>query len=319
MPLVSVVVPARNEAENLRRLLPALGAVQYAGGVEVIVVDDDSGDETAVIAQQHGATVLALSHLPTGWLGKTNACHQGAQLAAGEWLLFTDADTVHTPEGLHRVMVYVQTHQLDALSLFLRQQTDNWLVKLVLTAAFAGLFAGLPQADHVFNGQYILIKKVVYQESGGFAAVRGEPLEDLAFGHRLRSLGYRVGMAHGETVATVQMYQTLSHLWQGMTRIGSGSLKWSGWGALVTAVLITAFMTPMLVLLAWLVGEIGLNWLIVTWGTAVLAFLPWAHRYGVTRWAWLAPLGATLVQVAGVWGLIQHFLGHGISWKGRRV
>lgn len=317
LPSLSIIIPARNEAHNLRRLLPSLAVMCYPGVVEVIVVDDGSVDETAVIAHQHHSTVLQLQTLPHGWLGKTNACHQAAQKANGDWLLFTDADTIHTPDGATAAMQYALQHNLDALSLFLSQKTDHWLVKLVLATAFAGLFAGLRQP--VFNGQYILVRRQVYLASQGFAAVRGEPLEDLAFGHHLRQLGYKVGMAHGETAASVQMYQELPHLWLGMTRISSGSLKWSGAGAWVTMAFITAVMTPLLVLAAWAGRKLSWKWVVWTWGTAVLSMSPWSLRAGVFQWSWLSPIAALVIQAAGCWGLVRQFLGYGLQWKGRVV
>lgn len=319
LPSLSIIIPARNEAENLGQLLPSLAAMQYPGMVEVIVVDDGSVDETAVIAHQHHATVLQLQTLPNGWLGKTNACHQATQQASGDWLLFTDADTIHAPDGARAAMQYTLQHNLDALSLFLSPKTDHWLVKLVLATAFAGLFAGLHQPNQVFNGQYILVNRQVYLASQGFAAVRGEPLEDLAFGHHLRQLGYKVGMAHGETAASVQMYQELPHLWLGMTRISSGSLKWSGAGAWVTMAFITAVMTPVLVLAAWAGRKLSWKWVVWTWGTAVLSMLPWSLRAGTVQWSWLSPIAALVIQAAGCWGLMRQFLGYGLQWKGRVV
>lgn len=319
LPTLSIIVPARNEAGNLRRLLPSLANLAYNGRYEIIVVDDQSSDETAAVASAYQARVLRLGHLPTGWLGKTNACHQGAAVAQGEWLLFTDADTVHAADGPGRAVAYAQAHKLDGLSLFLREEHGSWLVKVALTAAFAALFAGLTDANQLWNGQYILLRRAVYEQSGGFAAVRAEPLEDLALGHHLRSLGYRLVMGQGQTAGRVQSYRDGKTLWLGLTRLGSGSLKWSGSGSLVTAALVTAIMTPLLALSGWLRGRVGGRWLLASWLAAVLSLLPWYKQAGYGRLAWFAPLGAGLVQTAATWGLLRQWLGRGLYWKGRYV
>ncbi|MCB9419139.1 MAG: glycosyltransferase family 2 protein [Ardenticatenaceae bacterium] len=146
LPSVSIIVPARNEAANLPRLLPSLGRLEYPGPVEMIVVDDNSVDETAVMTQNAGVKLIQLDHLPEGWLGKPHACHHGAAEASGDWLLFTDADTEHTPDGLARAMQYALDHELDGLTFHLGHITNGWLDSVTLLAAFAGLFAGPPKA-----------------------------------------------------------------------------------------------------------------------------------------------------------------------------
>lgn len=319
LPSVSIIVPARNEEHNLRQLLPSLCALQYPGNLEVIVVDDHSDDETAVIAQNHGVSVLSLDELPRGWLGKPHACHRASEIAKGDWFLFTDADTIHTADGLANAVRYALEHQLDGLSCHLQHKTNGLLDSLALTTAFAGLFAGLSKKHTSLNGQYILLRRDVYIKSGGFAAVRNEPLEDLALGHHLYRIGYHVPLVRGEEVAEVAMYKSNRHLWQGMTRIGAGSLRWSGVGSLLTALFITALMTP---LLTWrMVGQRRLprRWLMVSWGTAVAGAWPWSQRFGLRWRAMLTPFGALFVQLSAVWGLLNRLFGRGVRWKGRVV
>ena len=192
------------------------------------MVDDGSSDRTGQIAAAHGARVLRIDHLPDGWKGKPHACHQGAQMATGEWLLFTDADTWHQPDRAARAVDYVAERQLDGLSLFLKQESNAWIDRLALTAAYAGLFAGTRPQDRLLNGQYVLLQRDVYRESGGFAAVRAEALEDVALGNHLRRLGYRVPILLGEDAAAVRMYDNTRQLWNGMNRLGADSLRWGG-------------------------------------------------------------------------------------------
>ncbi len=319
LPSLSIIVPARNEAENLHHLLPSLKAVQYAGQIEVIVVDDNSEDETAVIAQSYDTKVIRLTELPPGWMGKPHAMCHGAAAAKGDWLLFTDADTIHAPFGPEEAVRYAIKHNLDGLSLFLEQECRGISDRLALMAAFAGLFTAWQRDSAYLNGQYLLIRRNVYEESGGVTAVRHESLEDVALGHHLQKSGYNVQMMRGEHIAKVRMYRNNRQMWHGMNRLGSQSLRFSGLRSLMTVFFITISMNPLLVLLAVMSGKVRRRWLPFTWGAVFVGFLPWAKRYGSLCYAALSPIGALIVQIASFWGLIRRVFRKGINWKGRMV
>lgn len=319
LPSLSIVVPARNEERNLERLLPSLAALRYPGPLEVLVVDDDSTDGTAALARTRGFRVLPSGPRPAGWLGKPHACHAGARAAGGDWLLFTDADTVHAPEGPARAIAHALEQDLDGLSLFLEQDNASPADRLTLMAAFAGLFVAGPDPSRLLNGQYVLLRREAYERSGGFMAVRDEMMEDLALGKRLDALGLDVPMMRGPRAASVRMYPDLPSLWSGMTRLGPGSLRFSGPGALVCALFITAAAWPAVLLPVSLLRRRDRARTAGLWAAVALGFLPWARRFGGARWALLAPLGALFVQAAGTWGLLRRLFGRGIIWKRRRV
>jgi chlorobactene glucosyltransferase len=319
LPSLSIIVPARNEAANLRRLLPSLTATAYPGQWELIVVDDNSTDETADVARELGARVICLENLPKGWQGKPFACHQGAEAASGDWLLFTDADTLHEPSAPAQVVAYALSRQLDGLSVFLKQITIGVIDSLALTVAFSGLCAGLGSNSPLLNGQYILLCHDVYNESDGYAAVSGEVLEDLALGQHLSKLGYQVPMLRGEHVASVRMYDDKTSLWHGLTRLGAGSLRWLGLGSVLTILLITGAITPILALVETLCKRRNRRWALVSWMAVALGFVPWAQRFGSVWTALLAPIGAAVVQIAAVWGLASRLFGRSLVWKGRKV
>ncbi|UCG24393.1 MAG: glycosyltransferase [Chloroflexota bacterium] len=319
LPSLSIIVPARNEAHNLPRLLDSLQAVEYPGPFELIVVDDNSCDGTARVAEQAGARVIRLACLPDGWLGKPHACHQGASAARGDWLLFTDADTVHAPDGPVRAVALAERRQLDGLSAFIRQRLSGSLDRMALMAAYAGLFFTLQPGQGVLNGQFILLKRSVYETSGGFQSVASEPIEDVALGRYLRNMGYTAPLYRSDDVAAVQMYNDRKGLWQGLSRLGSGTLSWLGPGAILTALLITGTMVPILALVGSVRRGRKLLLVAVSWVAIALGFLPWARRFGSPWLAPLAPFGALLVQAAGVWGLFGRLTGRGIQWKDRSV
>lgn len=324
LPPLSIIIPARNEAENLGRMLPSLVAASYPGAVEVIVVDDNSCDETADVARSLGAKVISLTDIPEGWRGKTYACHQGAEAAGGEWLLFADADTVHHPQGPAQVVAYAEREGVDGLSLFVRQVTSGIGDRLALPVAFAGLFLSVERESSVLNGQYILLSRDVYTKSGGFAGIAGEALEDLALGRRLRACGFRVPLLRSDIAASVQMYGGASALWQGLVRLGAGSLRWFGARSIIAILFVTGVMAPILALVATLRSGQRRRWAVASWAMVAAGFVPWARRFGGRSlggvWpALLAPVGALVVQAAAVWGLARRFAGLGIPWKGRRV
>lgn len=319
LPALTVIVPARNEAKNLPVLLPSLLSQQYPGELEILVVDDHSDDGTGEIARAHGVPVLKAPELPQGWLGKPHACHTGALAARGEWLLFTDADTQHDQDGLRRSVEYALDHGLDGLSLLLREQTFGLLDKTALMTAFAALFAGFRTGQPMLNGQFILLRTDVYREVGGFAAVRSEPIEDLALAHLLQKAGRSAPILIGYDAGQVRMYGGPQHLWQGLKRLGAGSLKWSGPGGWLTALFITGALLPLVGILFVLWLEMPPAWLALSWAVVVLAFLPWAVRSGHWLYAALAPFGALTVQLAALTGLTRSTLGLGIPWKGRNV
>jgi hypothetical protein len=210
-------------------------------------------------------------------------------------------------------------NDLDGLSLFLDQETTGSADTLALLVAFAGVFVSLPRETSFLNGQYILLRRQVYLESGGFSAVAGQALEDLALGHHLKSLNYRVPIMRGEGIGSVRMYQDSLGLWNGLVRLGGGSLRWLGLRSLITVLFITAAMMPVIIFILVLNRTLRGWWFVAGWVSAVVGFLSWGRRFGSASWAVLAPLGAVAVQVAASWGVISRVFGRGFRWKGRKV
>lgn len=205
----SIIIPARNEEQNLPRLLASIAA-SAARPVEIIVVDDGSTDNTVSVALSFGAKVLTSAQPPTGWTGKSWACHQGAQRAVSDLLLFLDADTYFVPGGLGRV-----------IACWLRERDRNLVVSLLpyhamtatyeqlsivfnlLMAAGAGGFG--VEAPRLF-GQSLLIARETYRAAGGHAAVRGVVLENLRFAGVLRKCGARVLCFGGQGTLHMRMF-----------------------------------------------------------------------------------------------------------------
>ncbi len=196
-PAVSIIVPARNEEQNIRRCVESLLDQDYNGSFEVIVVNDGSTDATSAIlteiAQHHlKSEQLKVLHLqeqlPEGWAGKPHAIHSGTQQAPGDWLLFTDADTWHAPGALRFAMQLARTEHADLLTLSSDQELPGFWNKVMMPMAFMGISMLYPPRlvndPHspvaVANGQYILIRRSVYELLGGYARpdLRGTLLDD---------------------------------------------------------------------------------------------------------------------------------------------
>jgi hypothetical protein len=135
----------------------------------------------------------------------------------------------------------------------------------------------------------------------------------------LHNLGYRVPVVNGEMAASVRMYHSFSQLWQGLSRLGAGTLRRNESGTWVMALSVTLAMSPLL--LGPIVVALGqsLAWSLAAWLIVAAGFVPWARRMGSGWAAIFAPLGALFVQAAGTWGLLRRLLGYGFVWKERRV
>jgi len=319
LPSLSIIIPARNEAKALPILLKSLSEQNYSTSLEVIVVDDDSQDETCRVAESFDVEVIRLTELPPGWLGKPHACQVGADAASGDWLLFTDADTLHQNRSASSAVQYALQNNLDALSLFLKHFTTGWHDAVVLGTAFTGLFAGWGSMKDMFNGQFILVKRSVFKSSGGFEAVRQAPVEDVALGRQLQQLGYSAPVLRGEQLASVHMYRSISQLWHGMTRLGSGTLSYSPVSMFLMVIFIAQIASPVFHLVQASLRQV--NWMVplIAWILAIPMVIFWMRRIRFAGLAGLAPLGAVFIIFSALWGVAQRLTGFGNQWKGRRV
>jgi cellulose synthase/poly-beta-1,6-N-acetylglucosamine synthase-like glycosyltransferase len=230
-PEVSVIVAARNEEVSLAACLESLiqqtGIEQTGIAFEVIVVDDHSTDRTREIASSFPQVrVIEAPPLPPSWSGKNNAVATGAREARGEWLLFTDADTVHLTGSLARSLAEAKERDVAMLSYSPEQIVGTFWEKAVMPVIFAELASLFPLAkvsdpnssDAAANGQYILIRRDVYQSIGGHAAVAGDLLEDLALARKLKQSGYKIFFRYGGDAVRTRMYRGFAQLSEGWTR-----------------------------------------------------------------------------------------------------
>jgi len=226
---VSVVIPARNEEVNIARVVNSLAGQE--GVREILVVDDQSADRTGEIlksleAQFTSLRSLRIDSLPKGWNGKTYALATGARQTSGEWLLFTDADTEHRPGSLAALLEVAEQKRADLLSLSPGQETPTWWEKAVIPFVYVRL-SKLYRFEEVSdpaspaaaaNGQFLLIRRGIYQRVGGHEAVRGALLEDVELARRVKAAGGRLVFLPGAPWVRTRMYATFTEMWRGWTK-----------------------------------------------------------------------------------------------------
>lgn len=223
---MSIIVPARNEEACLGSCLTSL--VAHTGvSSEIIVVDDASTDRTREIAESFpDVQVLNAQPLPAGWTGKNNALVTGAGYARGEWLLFTDADTVHQAGSLARSLAEANQHGVAMLSYSPEQEVRTFWEKAVMPVIFAELAATFRPAEvsdpaspaAAANGQYILISREAYDAVGGHAAVAPTLLEDVALARVVKASGRKLFFRYGGDAVRTRMYRSFAQLREGWTK-----------------------------------------------------------------------------------------------------
>jgi len=227
-PAVSVIIPARNEEACLRTCLQSLIA-QAGVAFEIIVVNDHSTDRTREIASSFSdqqVRVIDAGLLPASWTGKNNAVHAGSRVARGEWLLFTDSDTIHQPGSLARSVEEAKRHNVAVLSYSPEQIVKSFWEKAVMPVIFADLAASFRPSKvsdpdspvAAANGQYILITSEAYGAVGGHAAIAGNLLEDVALARAVKRSGRKIFFRFGGDAVRTRMYRTFAQLREGWTK-----------------------------------------------------------------------------------------------------
>ena len=340
-PLVSVIVPARNEAHNIERCVKSILSTTYPK-LELIVVDDASTDGThdiaaRAIAGDKRARVARNSTLPEGWFGKQWACCTGAKLAHGEILQFTDADTQHGADLVARsVNAMARTHA-DLLSIAGRQILVGFWEKIIQPQMFTVLsmrYGGTESItqsqrvrDKIANGQCIFVKRATYDALGGHASVRASVAEDLLLAQRFFAARKHVVVMLGVSQLTTRMYGSLKEIVHGWRKnVFAGGLDAVPFGKVGQSLLPLALLAPpvaeLLPPLALVLSGIGLPhgsatilWAVIS-TAATLAW--WLTVYVTARenplYALGYPLGALMLLYIFFTAVIR---GRRVTWKGR--
>ncbi|MGZ9225808.1 MAG: glycosyltransferase [Anaerolineales bacterium] len=342
-PLISVCTPARNEERNIRACVEAMLAQDYPN-FEVIVLDDRSTDATPSIladiaSRDPRLRLISGSDLPSGWAGKPHALYQASAIARGEWLCFLDADTFVTREALSACYAKAIETNADMFTIMTFQIMGTFWEKVVMPLIMTALSVGFSprkvndpeRKDAIANGQFILIKRSVYESIGGHEGVKDQIVEDKAIAEQVKWNGDRLVVANGYAVARTRMYTSLPEMWEGWTKniyLGlrdQPSLVILGVFGAFVLIIATLFLPvwPLLGLFWYLKGGGWMAVTVITKSLILWIFLIYvrarvAKVMDISPWyAFTTPLGAAVfaaMMLTSTWRVLS---GKGVTWKGR--
>lgn len=327
-PLISILIPARNEANQIAETVRSHLAQTWTN-FELLVLDDSSTDDTGQIAQEAGQNdprlrVLQGVPLPEGWTGKNHACHVLSQHAKGDILVFTDADVRWQPDALNAIIAQMQQHNAGVVTVWSTQQTETLAERLVIPLVAFAVIGYLPSVlvhytpFRIFaaaNGQCMAWRKDVYERTGGHRAVQDNVLEDVTLSHLAKKHGARLWMMDGNELLTCRMYIN----WQSV-RDGFAKNILAGYGNSVILLLLGALFHITVFLLPWLLllTEYRLwAFLLIVLGIGVRA-LTAAFSHQRLPDALLLPVSVLLMTRIALHAIYWRFTG-GVHWKGRVI
>jgi hopene-associated glycosyltransferase HpnB len=324
LPDVAIVVPARDEAEGIAASIGSLLAQDYAGRFRVVLVDDNSTDDTAAIAlAMPGAerlTVISGSARPRGWAGKLWAVHQGVSSSDEELVLLTDADIVHDPAHLSSLVAHLQVSGVDMASEMVALRCESLAERALIPAFvyFFGLLYPFAWVNDGLNataaaaGGTVLIRRAALQRIGGVVSISGALIDDVALAQKVKR-GGRIWLGHSALARSVRRYPGPADVWRMIARSAYVQLKLSPW-LLVGSTLGLAwlFLLPP-------VAALSGSWIgAATWVLMAATFSPTLRRFGLSvLWAPLLPLIAVFYMAATLGSAFDHHRGRGVVWKNR--
>lgn len=334
-PLVSAVVPARNEERNIERCVRGLINQDYPQ-LELIFADDDSSDATPDILaryekQDQRVKVVHTGSKPESWNGKQWACHSGAMATTGDWLCFMDADTYAEPYLLRRTVAFALAHRIDMLTLQPWYEMLGLWERIVLPAGLMPLLLIFPpgrvndprNSVSLANGQFILIRRAVYDAIDGHAGIKDRAMDDYSLAKNVKHAGYRLFVANGADVMRVRMYANLKEIWMGIRKLSVEVC--GGWLLTILSLVVNLLINVMpVILLLWAI--VSGQWIAALIMGATVAFQ--VIYYGFVRmvgfrlppWSSVTyPVGGIIVTAILLDSMFHLITGRDIKWKGRSI
>lgn len=335
-PLVSILVPARNEARSISQCVEALACQDYPR-CEILVLDDQSEDETTVIVSELAGRYpnVRLLHgqaLPSNWHGKAYACAQLAQAASGQWLLFADADTALAPQCVRIALAQAEEQRADLLTMMPRIVARSFGEALLLPIIPLTFISFLPLglvSNHrspLFAGAlgpFLLFRRDTYLQIGGHAAVRTDIVEDVALSRLVKRHGGRVVWIDGMALMHVRLYHGFREAWSGLAKSAFAAINYSVPALLLGLPLcIAVFFGPYIFLFALLIGHSASG--PVLWLLLLQIILLWTSHLLLVRRFHLPPITVFLqagtilaIVLTTLYSAAQARFGSGVVWKGR--
>jgi hopene-associated glycosyltransferase HpnB len=321
-PTVAILIPARDEAATITQVVEDVRMQDYDGAYSITVIDDSSSDGTAALARNAGAQVIDAPPLPQGWSGKLWALQQGV-LANPEAALywFTDADIVHSPDTLPRMLAQMERSNAALVSVMAQLRCTSFWEKM-LVPAFIYFFAQLypfravnhhGRAQAGAAGGSILIKRSALERIGGIAAYKDALIDDCTLARLVKYNGGPLWLGFHKGTRSLRHADSLEPLWRMVRRTAFNQLRHSYMLLACTVVgLALTFVAPPLL------GLAGYWPALLAWALMGLSFMPTLRRYDLLLWrALLLPLIASLYLAMTLDSARVHILGRGGGWKGR--
>jgi cellulose synthase/poly-beta-1,6-N-acetylglucosamine synthase-like glycosyltransferase len=330
-PLVSLLVPMRNEERNVEGLMCSIKRLTYPN-LELLFLDDQSTDSTGQMLQQyaredHRISVLRGRELPAGWVGKVHACYQLSQEAKGDYLLFIDADVRLKSDTVERTLQLQQKSGAGLLTGFPKFPVKTWLEKLLVPMQHVLVFFHLPvalangttwKAATAAHGAFMFFDRKAYETSGGHEAVKASLIEDVHLAQTVKQNGIRVLLVNITSHVTCFMYETNREVWNGFAKnIYTGLGRSPVRVLMLTGYYLIFYIYPLpLFAVGLAAGHPAWLWpLAIVWGQRLL--VDW-HVRQQKHLAWLMPVSALALVVIMNYSMLAALLKWGYEWKGRQ-
>jgi chlorobactene glucosyltransferase len=336
-PRVSIMLPARNEELNIETCVRSLIAQEYHD-FQVVVLDDESGDSTwqfmvDLASEDDRICIIKGKPLPEGWIGKNWACHQLSQVADGELLLFTDADTRHHPTSLHAAVSSMMDEDADLITAIPHEEVISWAERLTIPVIFFCMMCFVPLGlayrlkSPILSatiGQFMMFRKTAYEKIGGHAAIKQNAVDDISLGRNIKSHGLRWHLYDGSDLIRCRMYKDFHQVYEGLSK---NLFAVFNYRLIITLFiwiwLSIVFFSPLVVLGLWFAGvHIPLLSIILAATSVAIAALLW----GITYWRFgfplylifLYPASMMLIFAIVTSSIILTTTGR-TTWKGRTL
>ncbi|MGN6505924.1 MAG: glycosyltransferase [Tepidisphaeraceae bacterium] len=334
-PLVSILIPAKDEGAHIRTCVQRVLQQDYPA-FEVIAVNDRSEDDTGPIldeiaAQGSRVRVVHIPLLPLGWLGKCHALERGAEHARGQWLFFVDSDVKLNPDALSRMMALALSRNYDAMSIMTAIEAHRFIEKLMLpllAGTWMTVFAGDQTNEEsekekaLANGQAMLIRAEAYFTAGGHAAVKDRIVEDVELMRLLKQKGSRTRFFAGRHLASTRMHTDLRQMFNGWARIFAGTARGRVWPMVAAILFLVVSVLSVYPALGYAIAArsaawgaaAGVHWLTMT----IICSLIWVWSGNSPAFALLLPISVPIELAILSFSIRKAFSGQ-IDWRGSSV
>ena len=335
-PRVAAVIPARNEAASIEKVVQSLALQDYAGEFSIIVVDDHSDDGTAELAQRAAQQVGAVARvrivsspeLASGWTGKLWALNAGVNEShnlAPDFFWFTDADVVHAPETLRRLVSRAKADSLDLTSLMVMLRAETF-AECLLIPPFLYFFLMLYPPGWIAQsgsktagaaGGCILLRRAALERIDSLAAIRGEVIDDCALARAVKTSGGKIWMGLTRGSQSLRSYETFSEIRDMIARTAFTQLHYSAFQLLGTLIGMTlTFLFP--IALTFSLNVRVWPFALAAWCLMTASFLPCVAFYRLRPiWGLPLPLAALFYTYSTLLSAARYWRGRGGQWKGR--